>query len=84
MTDDFNKETDLESAQELTNFVKTVLNQMNDRFTSMTDNIIGKIDEMNDRINDLETTVQQLIDESNEVDAEEKRESSKGIRKLDN
>ncbi len=59
---------DMESAQELTNFVKNVLGQMNERFTSMTENIVNRIDEMNDRLTDLEQTVSQLIDESNALE----------------
>lgn len=36
----FNK--DIQSAQELTNFVKGLLDQMNDRFKHMTDNVITR------------------------------------------
>ena len=69
MADESNiKETDLESAQELTTFVTNVLKQMNDRFTSMSENIVNRIDEMNDRINDLESTVTQLVEESSAVE----------------
>ena len=69
MADDNIRDQDLESTKELTNFVKTVLNQMNDRFTSMSENIVNRIDEMTDRISDLEQTVSQLVDESNEMES---------------
>ena len=48
-----NNDENLESAQELTQFVKGILNQMNDRFTTMTDSVINRIEEMTERINDL-------------------------------
>jgi len=58
------KESDIQTAQDLTNFVKTLLDQINDRFKTMTDGIVHRIDEMTDRIDDLEKTVCQLVQES--------------------
>lgn len=62
------RDKEADSAQELTNFVKGILNQMNERFTVMTDNIVNRIEEMTDRINDLEQTVAQLVEETNSID----------------
>lgn len=67
MSDD-KAEENIESAQELTQFVKGVLNQMNDRFTTMTDSVITRIEEMTERINDLEQTVVQLVEETNSLE----------------
>lgn len=67
MSDDI-RDKEADSAQELTNFVKGILNQMNERFTVMTDNIVNRIEEMTDRINDLEQTVAQLVEETNSID----------------
>lgn len=62
MHNSFNIE--VQSAAELTNFVKGLLDQMNDRFQKMSNNIVDRIDEMNNRINELESTVNKLVDES--------------------
>ena len=35
-------ENDVQNAQELTEFVKGLLNQMNERFKTMTDSIVGR------------------------------------------
>jgi heat shock factor-binding protein 1 len=56
---------EIQSAQDLTNFVKNLLDQMNDRFKNMTDSIVTRIDEMSERIDDLEKTVCKLVEESN-------------------
>jgi heat shock factor-binding protein 1 len=56
---------DIQSAQDLTNFVKNLLDQMNDRFKNMTDSIVQRIDDMSERIDDLEKTVCKLVEESN-------------------
>lgn len=63
---------EIQSAQELTNFVKNLLDQMNDRFKNMTDSIVlrqiiinSRIDDMSERIDDLEKTVCKLVEESN-------------------
>jgi heat shock factor-binding protein 1 len=49
----------------LTNFVKNLLDQMNDKFKTLSDNIITRIDDMSERIDDLEKTVCKLVEESN-------------------
>ena len=71
-------QNDVQNAQELTEFVKGLLNQMNERFKTMTDSIVGRyiiflyniwflrIDEMSERIDDLESTVTKLVEESNQ------------------
>ena len=35
-------ENDVQNSQELTEFVKGLLNQMNERFKTMTDSIVGR------------------------------------------
>ena len=35
-------QNDVQNAQELTEFVKGLLNQMNERFKTMTDSIVGR------------------------------------------
>ena len=57
---------EIQSAAELTGFVKDLLDQMNKRFEIMTTSIVQRIDEMNNRIDDLESTVNKLVDESNQ------------------
>lgn len=72
------KDKDFESAQELTSFVKGILDQMNERFTNMTDNIVNRIEEITERINDLETTVTQLVEETNSINPMTGKQDSKG------
>ena len=57
---------EIQSAAELTGFVKNLLDQMNKSFETMTNSIVQRIDEMNNRIDDLESTVNKLVDESNQ------------------
>lgn len=42
------------NSQDLTVFVQNLLEQMQSRFSQMSDAIIGRIDEMGNRIDDLE------------------------------
>ena len=47
-----------------------MLNQMQSRFQTMSDNIIGRIDEMGSRIDDLEKSIADLVQEAqNDPDA---------------
>jgi heat shock factor-binding protein 1 len=41
-----------------------MLNQMQNRFQSMSDNIINRIDEMGTRIDDLEKSIADLVNEA--------------------
>ncbi|XP_076885208.1 heat shock factor-binding protein-like [Bidens hawaiensis] len=44
----------------MTQFVQTLLQQMQNRFQTMSDSIVQKIDEMGDRINELEQSINDL------------------------
>ena len=52
------------SANELTQLVQQMLTQMQSRFQTMSDNIIGRIDEMGERIDDLEKSIADLVQEA--------------------
>lgn len=52
------------SAAELTNLVQQMLTQMQSRFQSMSDTIIGRIDEMGTRIDELEKSISDLVTEA--------------------
>ncbi len=52
------------SAAELTNLVQQMLTQMQSRFQSMSDTIIGRIDEMGSRIDELEKSIADLVQEA--------------------
>lgn len=52
------------SAAELTNLVQQMLTQMQTRFQSMSDTIIGRIDEMGNRIDELEKSISDLVTEA--------------------
>lgn len=53
-----------ENANELTQLVQTMLNQMQSRFQGMSDNIINRIDEMGKRIDELEGSISDLVSEA--------------------
>ena len=53
-----------ESPQDLTVFVKTLLEQMQERFETMSDQIVGRIDEMGSRIDDLEKSIAELMEQA--------------------
>ena len=53
-----------DNANELTQLVQTMLTQMQSRFQTMSDNIIGRIDEMGNRIDDLEKSIADLVQEA--------------------
>ena len=53
-----------DNANELTNLVQNMLTQMQSRFQTMSDTIIGRIDEMGKRIDDLETSISDLVQEA--------------------
>lgn len=63
-----------DNANELTQLVQNMLNQMQSRFSSMSENIIGRIDEMGKRIDDLESSISELVNEAqNDPDAQPKQ-----------
>ena len=57
---------DLDNAQELTNLVTQMLDQMQNRFGNMNTNIISRIDEMSKKINELEQSIGELVKEAQE------------------
>ena len=59
---------DLTNANELTELVQNMLNQMQNRFKGMSENIVDRIDEMGNRIEDLEKSIAELVNESSNVD----------------
>lgn len=59
-----------DSASELTQLVQTMLTQMQSRFQTMSDSIIGRIDEMGTRIDDLEKSIADLVQEA-QTDSEQ-------------
>ena len=54
-------ETAPQSTQDLTIFVQNLLQQMQGRFSTMSDAIIGRIDEMGARIDELESSIGDLM-----------------------
>jgi heat shock factor-binding protein 1 len=53
-----------QSSAELTKFVQNLLNQMQTRFQTMSDSIIGRIDEMGGRIDELEKSIGDLVQQA--------------------
>ncbi|CAL8462966.1 g2500 [Coccomyxa elongata] len=47
-------------------FVQNLLQQMTDRFTTMSTNILGRIDELGARIDDLEKQIEDMVQGSGE------------------
>eukprot|EP00501_MAST-03F_sp_TOSAG23-6_P002278 GSMAST32.ASY1.ANO1.2378.1 assembled CDS len=54
----------VENEEDLTVFVQSLLQQMQSRFTNMSETIIGRIDEMGGRIDDLEKSIADLMQEA--------------------
>ena len=52
------------SPEELTLFVQTLLEQMQSKFNTMGDSIIGRIDEMGNRIDELEKSIGDLMEQA--------------------
>ena len=59
-----------QSTEDLTVFVQNLLQQMQGRFATMSDAIIGRIDEMGDRIDELETSIGELMAQAGIEDEE--------------
>mmetsp|Transcript_13668 Transcript_13668/g.38709 ORF Transcript_13668/g.38709 Transcript_13668/m.38709 type:complete len:84 (+) Transcript_13668:130-381(+) len=53
-----------QNSADLTKFVQNLLNQMQTRFQTMSDSIIGRIDEMGGRIDELEKSIGDLIQQA--------------------
>ncbi|XP_036096628.1 heat shock factor-binding protein 1-like [Molossus molossus] len=53
--------TDPKTMQDLTSVVQTLLQQLQDKFQTMSNQIIGKIDDMNSHIDDLEKNIADLM-----------------------
>ncbi|KAM9695169.1 heat shock factor-binding protein 1-like [Trichechus inunguis] len=54
-------ETDLKTVQDLTSVVQTLLQQMLDKFQTVSNQIIGRIDDMGSCIDDLEKNTAHLM-----------------------
>mmetsp|Transcript_37782 Transcript_37782/g.121186 ORF Transcript_37782/g.121186 Transcript_37782/m.121186 type:complete len:117 (-) Transcript_37782:83-433(-) len=66
-----------ELPQDLTLFVQNLMEQMQSRFNTMSDQIIGRIDEMGTRIDELESSIGELMAQAgiNDDEAEEAAEA---------
>eukprot|EP00635_Sarcinochrysidales_sp_CCMP3193_P004334 CAMPEP_0118889470 /NCGR_PEP_ID=MMETSP1166-20130328/383_1 /TAXON_ID=1104430 /ORGANISM="Chrysoreinhardia sp, Strain CCMP3193" /LENGTH=79 /DNA_ID=CAMNT_0006828061 /DNA_START=28 /DNA_END=270 /DNA_ORIENTATION=- len=53
-----------QTPQDLTVFVKNLLEQMQQRFETMSERIVGRIDEMGTRIDDLEKSIGELMEQA--------------------
>ena len=53
-----------ENAGELNDYVQKMLDGMQGRFTSVTDNVVRKVDDMQGRLDELERSVNELIEAS--------------------
>ncbi|KHN87541.1 Heat shock factor-binding protein 1 [Toxocara canis] len=58
------KAGDPNSLQELTALIQGVLQQTQDRFQHMSDQIVGRIDEMTKRIDELEKNITDLMNQA--------------------
>jgi heat shock factor-binding protein 1 len=61
--------TEAQNVEELTNFIQLLLQQMQDKFQSTSDQIIARIDQMGQRVDELEKTITDLMTQTG---AEEK------------
>jgi len=66
---------DPQNSQDLTIFVQNLLQQMQSRFQTMSNAIIGRIDEMGNRIDELEKSIGELMTQAG---IEEDVDKSKG------
>eukprot|EP00347_Sterkiella_histriomuscorum_P011942 403370505 len=71
-----------DNANELTQLVQNMLSQMQQRFQTMSDNIVNRIDDMGKRIDDLETSIADLVNEAqNDPDIQQKPAGPGGLNK---
>eukprot|EP00873_Tetraselmis_striata_P001799 jgi/Tetstr1/422063/TSEL_001248.t1 len=69
-----------QNTADLTKFVQNLLNQMQSRFQTMSDSIIGRIDEMGGRIDELEKSIGDLIQQAGvEEDGKAAPEAAKAL-----
>lgn len=54
-------DSDPKSVQDLSSYVKHVLDEMQGKFKSMSDGTVNRIEEMGNRIEDLEKSVAELL-----------------------
>mmetsp|Transcript_14750 Transcript_14750/g.17455 ORF Transcript_14750/g.17455 Transcript_14750/m.17455 type:complete len:134 (-) Transcript_14750:324-725(-) len=57
-----NSNENVQAPEDLNDFVTDLLEQMQTKFQTMGNSIIGRIDEMGNRIDDLESSIGELID----------------------
>ncbi|XP_056660479.1 heat shock factor-binding protein 1-like [Monodelphis domestica] len=67
-------ETDPKTVQDLTAVVHTLLQQLQDKYQTMSDQIIGRIDDMSSHIDDLEKNMVDLMTQEGvkEIEGENK------------
>nr|XP_056718724.1 heat shock factor-binding protein 1 isoform X1 [Euleptes europaea] len=72
-------ETDPKTVQDLTAVVQTLLQQMQDKFQTMSDQIIGRNIDMSCRIDDLEKNIADLMTQAGveELEGESKTSANK-------
>ncbi|KAI8805149.1 heat shock factor binding protein 1-domain-containing protein [Cladochytrium replicatum] len=68
---------DVQSPQELSVFVETVLKQLQSKFEDVSTQIISKLDEMGSRVDDLEKTIGDLLTQSTTLNAQGNNSTSK-------
>jgi len=66
---------------EVTTFVQGLLSQMQNRFNSMSDSIITKIDDLGARIDELEKGMQEIVQQAGEQIGEGKSSVTPGGNK---
>ncbi|KAL3792991.1 hypothetical protein HJC23_011004 [Cyclotella cryptica] len=54
----------MESPEDLDVFVKELMDNMQTRFSRLSDTILGRIDDMGSKIDDLEKTISELMDQA--------------------
>ncbi|KAL7485472.1 hypothetical protein ACHAW6_011083, partial [Cyclotella cf. meneghiniana] len=59
-----NKLNQMESPEDLDVFVKELMDNMQTRFSRLSDTILGRIDDMGSKIDDLEKTISELMDQA--------------------
>ncbi|XP_020572938.1 heat shock factor-binding protein 1 [Phalaenopsis equestris] len=75
MPGDHESEDLMKNPADMTAFVQNLLVQMQTRFQTMSESIIGKIDEMGSRIDELEQSINDLKAELGEVPVKKPEES---------
>mmetsp|Transcript_29282 Transcript_29282/g.46022 ORF Transcript_29282/g.46022 Transcript_29282/m.46022 type:complete len:82 (+) Transcript_29282:189-434(+) len=55
---------DVDGPEDLDNFVKELMDNMQTRFNRLSDNILDRVDTMGSKIDQLEKSINELIDEA--------------------